>query len=154
MYNQGKTDESLALLKQIEQKGNDIYADEAGLKIINILFEQNKTDEAIYKLEFFAKNANIDALKHIALIKLAAYKVDSSTPDDIKSILSPLLDNTVNNVWKTEAKELLALSYLNSNQTDQAIKLYSEILKENNVNDILRARAQNMISVLNSDKDK
>lgn len=42
LYNQGQTDKSIELLKQVERKGNDIYADEASLKIINILLEQTK----------------------------------------------------------------------------------------------------------------
>lgn len=153
MQFQGKIEESLAALKSLEKNGNDIYADEAGLKIVSILLENNKTEEALEKLKVFIKNANNEKLKNIALIKLATYMVDTATPEEMMQLLSPLLDNENENAWKFEAEELVALTYLAHNQEAKALALYENILKSNNVNDSLRIRTQNMISVLTSAGD-
>lgn len=149
LQKQGNIDDSIKILENIAKKGNDIYADEANMEIINIMFEQNKTDEALKKLEEFISNANNDKLRTVALIKLATYKIDNSSPEEISKLLSPIIDDE-NSVWILEGKELLALSYLNANQKDKALAIYEEISKNNNANEILRIRAKNMISVLTS----
>lgn len=149
LQNQGKLDDSLKLLAEIEKHGNDIFADEAQLETVNILFEQGKKTEAMAKLEKFVKSANVDKLKNIALIKLATYKIETATPDEMSKLLAPLAED-VKSPWQPEALELIALSYLQAGDEAKALVLYEDIVKNNDISDILRVRAKNMISVLTS----
>lgn len=153
LQNQDKYDESIKAFEKIVKDGNDIYADEANIKIINILLEQNKLDEAFAKLEEFVKSANNDKLKNIAIMKLATYKADSASVEEMSKLLEPIID-AKNSVWRLEAKELIALTYLRENNKEKALEIYETIAKANDINDILRARAQNMISVLTSAGDR
>ena len=54
LENQGKYDESLKVLEQMEKTGGNIYSDIARLQTSNILFEQGKNEEAIKVLEEIA----------------------------------------------------------------------------------------------------
>lgn len=145
---QGKYDDSLKALTSLAKDGNAVYSDLAQVEIINILFEQNKQEEALQKLEQFIKSARNDKLKNVALIKLATYKADTLSAPEMTSLLAPLLSD--NNVWLPEAKELVALAHLRENKNRAALDIYQEIVALPDVNDILRARAQNMISILTS----
>ncbi|MBQ8465080.1 MAG: tetratricopeptide repeat protein [Alphaproteobacteria bacterium] len=146
LQTQGKQEDSLKALQDIADNGNAIYADLAAMKKINILFEQGNKDAALTALSDFIKNAHNDKLKNAALIKLASYKIDTAGADEITALLKPL-DGSV---WEAEAKELIALTLLRENNVSDALAIYQGIIALPNINDILRARAQNMISVLTS----
>ena len=152
LYNQGKVEDSLKTLQKLSKDGNAVYSDIAETKIITILLEQNKTDEALTKLENFVKNAHNDKLRDAALMKLASYKINSLSFDAMKQLLAPLMQDD-NSAWLMGAKELLALSALKTDNKDQALALYTDISKAPEVHETLRARAQNMISILTSTGD-
>ena len=145
LQQQGKTEESLKVLKDLQNRGNAIYSDIARLEVVNILFGQDKPAEALTELEGYIKDAGNKKLKNAALMKLATYKLDTLSAEEMTALVSPLLENKA---WSLEAKELIALCHLKEGATDKALALYEEIAKDNDVHDILRARAQNMISVL------
>lgn len=151
-YNQGKIEDSLKILQKLSKDGNAIYSDIAATKIITILLEQNKTSEALTKLEEFIKNAHNDKLRDAAIMKLASYKINSASFDEMKQLLDPLMQQG-NSAWLMGAKELLALSALKTNNNEQALALYTDISKAPEVHETLRARAQNMISILTSTGD-
>lgn len=152
LQSQGKLEDSIKALEQLSNKGNAIYSDLAQMEIINILFSQNKQDEALDKLQDFIASAHNDKLKNIALMKLASYKADVLSADDLSQLLKPILDN--NTSWQPEANELIATALLREGKIQQAINIYQDIVSLINVNDALRARAQNMLSVLTSTGDK
>lgn len=148
LQNQGKIEDSMSAFDAIIRKGNALYSDLAQLEKANILLQQNKSDEALSLLSDFIKNGHNDKLKNMALIKLALFKVGSISGEEMTTLLQPLLQN--NETWYPEAKEIVALTYLSHNQQDKALALYQEIISLSNISDVLRARAQNMISVLTS----
>ena len=142
---QGNVEESLKVLKDIQNRGNTIYSDIARLETINISFEQGKKDEALKELEAFIKAAGHKKMRDAALIKLASYKADTLSSEEMTKLLEPLSENEA---WALEAKELVALCLLKEGKKEKALELYDEIVKAHEVHDNLRARAQNMISVL------
>lgn len=146
LQNQGKTEDSLKTLQDISESGNAIYADLAKIEKINILFTEGKKDEALSALADFINHADNEKLRNASLMKLASYKVDTLTAAEMTELLKPL-ENTV---WEPDAKELIALTFLRQNDTEAALSIYHNIVTLPNINDILRARAQNMISVLTS----
>ena len=148
LQNQGKLDDSLKALDAIVKKGNAIYSDLAQLETANILLQQNKKDEALDSLADFIKSGHNSKLKNATLVKLALFKVDSFSGEEMTSLLQPLLQE--NQAWFPEAKEIIALTYLSHKDYSKALAIYQEIIELSNVNDTLRARAQNMISVLTS----
>lgn len=148
LQNQGNFDESLKALSNIEKKGNALYSDLAKLEQVNILLQQDKKDEALTLLSDFIKNGHNQKLKNAALIKFALFKADILTGEEMNDLLQPIFQD--NGAWMPEAKELVALAYLNHKKYDKALVLYQEISELINLNDTLRARAHNMISVLTS----
>ncbi len=153
LQQQGNFEDSLKALEQLSRKGNAIYSDLARMETINILFSQNKQEDALKKLEEFISSAHNDKLKNIALMKLASYKADELSSDDLSQLLKPIFDND-NSSWQPEANELIAAVLLREGKNQQAIKIYQDIVGAININDTLRARAQNMLSVLTSSGDK
>lgn len=152
LYDQGKLDNSVQTLQKLSKDGNAIYSDIAEVKIIDILIEQNKISEALTKLEKFIDKAHNDKLRDAAIMKLASYKVNTLSFEEMEQLLAPLMQED-NSAWVIGAKELLALSALNSNNQNKALALYTEISKAPEVPETLRARAQNMISILTSTGD-
>lgn len=144
LIRQGKESDSISALTNIEKNGNDIYSDIAQLEMINLLLEKDQKELALKKLEDFILSANNDKLKNLALMKLVSYKVDSVSASELKALIQPLM----NTVWASEAKEFVALAHLRNNEKDKALEIYNEIASSHNISEILRARAQNMISVL------
>jgi hypothetical protein len=150
LKNQSKEDDSIKALNVLADDGNAIYSDIARFEKINILINQCKTDEALPLLDDLTKNAHNEKLKNVALLKLASYKADTFSAEEMKQLVQPLFET----VWEPEAKEFVALAHLRAGEKDKALAIYQEISTFYNVNDILRARAQNMISVLTSSGDK
>lgn len=149
LKNQTKESDSLKALTALEKDGNAIYSDIARFEKVNILLDQGRSDEAFEQLDSLVKNAHNDKLKHVALLKLASYKADVLSPTEMAELVQPLF----NTVWAPDAKEFIALTFLRNNEKEQALKIYQEIVSLPSINDILRARAQNMISVLTSSGD-
>lgn len=146
----GQYDESVKILTSLAENAGNIYAEEARLEIINVLLKQNKDAEALAQLEDFTKTAGNKQLRNAALVRLAMYKIETADTEEIVTLLEPILRDK-NNAWLPYAQEMLALSFLQHGNADQAESTYNEIIKyyeQTGSNSSLRARAQNMVSVL------
>lgn len=150
LQNQGRSDESLALLQNIA-KGSNLYADIAKLQAANIYMSQNKPDEAINILEKLANDeSNNEQMKEIATIKLASYKIDSGAPaDEIKNLLTFIVNKDGHNY--VIAHELLAMLAIRDGKLDDAKMEYEHIISSENSSDDIKSRAQDMITII-SDK--
>ena len=149
LENQGKYDESLEVLKKMEQTGGNIYSDIAKLQIVNILFEQGKKDEAISTLESIVADKDINKkLRNVSVIKLASYKLDKASREEINALLEPLIEE--NGSWTNIAKEMSAMAAIRDGNIEEAQTLYHEILNTPNLPDGLKMRVQDMLSVLNN----
>ncbi len=149
LQNQGKFDESLNVLGEIEQQNNGIYKDLAQIQKANILFEQGKNDEALGILQSIVDNENINPkMRHITAVKLASYKLDTAPREEIEKLLSPLMSEE--NSWKNIAKEMLAMLEIREGNIEKAKQLYTEILNSPDLSDGLKLRVQDMLSALNS----
>ncbi|MFV0626289.1 MAG: tetratricopeptide repeat protein [Alphaproteobacteria bacterium] len=144
---QGKYDDSLKVLNDIVAEDHDIYADLAKVQISNVLFEQGKTKEATVALEKIINEGNLNPkMKDVSIIKLATYKLDEAPKEEIVALLSPLA--TTNNSWTNVAKEMLAMLEIREGNIEEARKIYAEILESSDLSESLRARVQDMLSVL------
>ena len=148
LENQGKYDESLKVLEQMEKTGGNIYSDIARLQTSNILFEQGKNEEAIKVLEEIAADKSINKkLRDVSAVKLASYKLDNAPREEIDALLQPLIRE--NGRWANIAKEMTAMAAIRDGNIEEAQVLYNEILNTPNLPDGLKMRVQDMLSVLN-----
>ena len=148
LENQGKYDESLKVLEQMEKTGGNIYSDIARLQTSNILFEQGKNEEAIKVLEEIAADKSINKkLRDVSAVKLASYKLDNAPREEIDALLQPLIRE--NGSWANIAKEMPAMAAIRDGNIEEAQVLYNEILNTPNLPDGLKMRVQDMLSVLN-----
>ena len=148
LENQGKYDESLKVLEQMEKTGGNIYSDIARLQTSNILFEQGKNEEALKVLEEIAADKSINKkLRDVSAVKLASYKLDNAPREEIDALLQPLIRE--NGSWANIAKEMTAMAAIRDGNIEEAQVLYNEILNTPNLPDGLKMRVQDMLSVLN-----
>jgi len=148
LQNQGRFDESLSLLQNLSKSRHGVYGDIARLQIANIYFEQDKNTEAADVLQKLADDSSANRqMRDIATIKLASYKLDTdASGEEISNLLTPLTEG--NSVWANVAHELLAMSAIRDGNMNAALQQYQAIANASNVQDKLRARAQDMIAII------
>lgn len=149
LQSQGRLDESLNILQNLAQSNRGIYGDVAKLQIANIYFEQGKNVEALDILEQMAQNGDTNQqMQEIATIKLASYKLDAkASSEEIRSLLEPLTKEDSN--WSNIAHELLAMLYIRDGEMNEAKAEYEKIVNSGDAQDALKARAQDMITIIN-----
>lgn len=148
LQSQGRFDESLSLLQNIMERTSGIYRDIAKLQIANIYFEQDKPQEAAALLEELTESAGNEQMQEIAALKLAAYKMDNQAPaDEVRQLLTPLAEKEDGSY--NAARELLAMLAIRDGNIDEAKAQYEKIIGSPNISDNLKARAQEMLSLLN-----
>lgn len=140
-------EETLAALQQINQSSQGIFSDFAKLQIANVLFNQNKNDEAKATLQSLIDDQQVNAeVKNIALIKLATYMVDELPKAEFEAMLKPILD--ANNSWTPLAQDLLAMSAIKEGDVDTARTIYENILKIKDLPDNFKTKIQDMLTSL------
>ena len=140
-------EETIAALQQINQSNQGIFSDFAKLQIANVLFNQNKNEEAMAALQSLIddKQAN-DEVKNIALIKLATYKVDQLPRAEFEALVKPIID--ANNSWTPLAQDLLAMSAIQEGDVDTARSIYENILKIKDWPEGFKTKVQDMLTSL------
>ena len=140
-------EETIAALQQINQSNQGIFSDFAKLQLANVLFNQNKNEEAMAALQSLIddKQAN-DEVKNIALIKLATYKVDQLPRAEFEALVKPIID--ANNSWTPLAQDLLAMSAIQEGDVDTARSIYENILKIKDLPEGFKTKVQDMLTSL------
>lgn len=140
-------DDTLAALQKIAQDNKGIFSDFAKLQIANVLFSQDKQDEALATLQSLADNADVsDEVRHIALIKLATYKVDIMPRAEFEAMLKPMVE--ANTSWTPLAQDLLAMVAIRDGDVETAQTIYENILKIKDLPENFRTKVQDMLSSL------
>lgn len=153
LQNQGRYAEAMEVLDKLQKSKKAVYSDIAEIQMANIKMEQNKVEEAIAILENVVKNKDFNPqMKEIALIKLASYKLDYAPSEEIQEMLMPLASE--NGVWTNIAKEMLAMLAVRDGDLDRAKSLYQEISVAANTPETLKARAQDMLNVIEETQNK
>lgn len=153
LQNQGRYAEAMEVLDKLQKSKKAIYSDIAEIQMANIMVEQNKIEEAIAVLENVVKDKDFNPqMKEIATIKLASYKLDYAPSEEIQEMLAPLVRQ--NGVWTNIAKEMLAMLAVRDGDLDRAKTLYQEISVAANTPESLKARAQDMLNVIEETQSK
>lgn len=134
-------------LEKVANNNQGIYSDLARIQIANVLFEQNKNDEAAKILSEIYADEDLDLrIRNLAALKLAAYQVDFAPEADIQKLLQPIADQ--NSSWSPLAKDLLAMSAIHNGNIEDARRIYTDLLKTDNLSENFRLRIQDMLSAL------
>ena len=151
LHSQGRLDEGLGIYKSLAEKDVGIYDDLAKLQIANIYFGQDKTLDAVNILQTMIDNSDtLPQLKFVAIIKLSAYKIETNAPaEEITKLLQPLLEEKEEAI---AARELLAMLYLREQNFDKAKSEYEKISSSVEASDEIKARASDMINLLDEKK--
>lgn len=148
MQNQGLFDDSLEALDLIINQKMGTYAELAEMQKANILLEQNKEKEALALLEKIANDKNRSLqLRDTALIKLASYRQDGATFEEMSELLSSITKSK-DNAWYAVAEDMLATILLRDGNIEQAKEIYNALLENQDTPDDLKNRVKDILSVL------
>ena len=148
MQNQGLFDDSLEALDSIINQKMGTYAELAEMQKANILLEQNKEKEALVLLEKIANDKSRSLqLRDTALIKLASYRQDGATFEEMSELLSSITKSK-DNAWYAVAEDMLATILLRDGNIEQAKEIYNALLENQDTPDDLKNRIKDILSVL------
>lgn len=135
------------LLDEISKNGNKAYENLAKLQKVNLLLAQGKESDAIAVLEILVQDKSLnESLRNITIVKLASYKVDNSSLQEVVDLLSPLASS--DSSWAGFAKEMIAASYIKANDFEKAREIYADILASKNVSSEQKNRVSDLASVI------
>ena len=138
-------EETLAALQKISTDEDNIFADFAKLQIANVLLTQEKNDEALATLQALADDKNADkAVRDVALIKLASYKVDTVSKAELEQLLQPILAEETS--WTPLANDLLAIAAIKEGDIETAKEIYGKILKTKDLPEEFKTKIQDMLT--------
>lgn len=147
LQNQGRFAEALEVLTDLHDTKRGIYADIAQMQMVNLYAEQKQTDKVLNILENISSDPDFNPqMRDIAILKLASYKLNDASKEEIENLLKPLLSEQ--NIWYNTASELMAMLAIREKDFQKAQDLYTKISQSPNVSDSMKARAQDMINVL------
>ena len=144
---QENPEETIVALQNITKNTQGIFSDFARLQIANVLFNENKNDEALATLQSLIDDKQVNSeVKHVALIKYATYKIEDLSQADFKALLQPILDTESS--WTPLANDLVAMSAIQHGDLETAKSIYTEILKVKELPENFRTKVQDILSSL------
>lgn len=147
MIQQGKSEISSSLLKQLALKGGPGYKTLALMYSIQSLIQQGKVEDAIHDFNVFLSDKSIpDALKNYALIEKTylLFEKDNADYNQLKKDIEFLIHD--DNVWRADALELYALISLRQNDYATAQKYFEEILTLQKISEMKKMRASEFLT--------
>lgn len=141
-------EDNIVELENIVHTETGIYRDFAQLNIANILIENNQTDKGLEVLDKIVQDETFSPrTREIAAIKIATYKVDSASYNDINTLIGYIAENP-NSAWQNMAKELLAMSAVQAKDYEKAKNIYNNLLSSD-ISDDFRVRVNDMLALVN-----
>ena len=134
-------------LENIVHTETGLYKDMAQLQIANILIDNNQKEKGIEVLEKISNDKSVtEKIREIAIIKLATFKIDSVSYDELNNLLQNIANG--NGAWSSMAKELLAMSAVYNKDFETAKNIYNDLLSSE-ISDDFKARINDMLALLN-----
>ena len=139
--------EKIKVLEKIVAGNHGIYSELARIQIADLLFEENKTEDALNLLEFIITNDELNPrIRNLAAFKVAAAKIDTASYEQIESLLMPII--SANDSWSPIAQEYLALAAIKNGKIEKAKAIYTNLLQDTRLSDEFRNRIQDMLSTI------
>lgn len=139
---------NIAALENIVATEKGLYRDMAYLQIASLLLENGQQQKGLEVLQNIYQDTSVmDKIREIAAVKLATYKVDTASYQEIENLLNPIISKT--GAWSPMAKELLAMSAIQNKDMAKAQAIYQELLANTNISDEFKARINDMLASIN-----
>ena len=139
--------EKISVLEQISAGNYGVYSELARIQIADLLFEQEKNEEALNMLDSIVTNDELNPrIRNLAAVKLAAAKLDTAPYGEIESLLLPVINE--NDSWAPVAREYLALALIKNGNIEQARLIYEALLQDNSISEEFRSRVQDMLTTI------
>jgi hypothetical protein len=143
----GKPDEAAKRFAEVAAGGHRGYALLARLHLAAQHAAAGRRDDAVKIYDEVAASQSADpSLRAAARLRAALLLVDTAPREDIVRRVGDL--NAPDNVWRNEAREILALAAYRAKDFTEADKLMNNIVLDQEAPQNLRQRAQIMISLL------
>lgn len=143
----GDKDNALKTLADLSQDGNTGYADLAQLKMAGILFEQDKTTEALQTLKKIMDNRWAPAeLRAVATLSYVGHQVDGGNAAELQSLLAPLMKK--GSAFYGSAAQLSAVLYIKEGNREAAVKLLKDAVNNNLALDAQKQQLASMLSII------
>jgi len=147
LANDGKSDEALAALDQLEKDGYGAYPLLARMRAATVKADKGDTAAAVADFDAVAADGAIPAgLRDMARLRAALLLVDSGSFADVSSRVEPLTADT--NPLRHTAREALGLAAWKEGKSDDALKLFDQIAADDAAPQNARQRATLMSELI------
>lgn len=144
---EGKTDEALRIYGEIAKDGSTGYRALARLRLASEHAAAARTPEALAAYDALAADTAVDEiLRDFAALQAAVLRLDQADWTEMKNRLTPITDPK--RPWHVPARELLGLAAFKAGQTEEAMKLFEQVLGDRASTSGTARRAQEMLAVL------
>ncbi len=152
LANDGKNDEALALLQQLEKDGYGTYPLLARMRAATAQAASGDIDAAVAGFDAVAADNDIpDAIRDMARLRAGLLLVDHGSYDDVAKRVEALTDDT--NALRHSAREALGLAAWKAGKASDALALFDQIGEDAAAPASLRQRAQLMSELIRSSGD-
>ncbi|MEL7543237.1 MAG: tetratricopeptide repeat protein [Pseudomonadota bacterium] len=143
----GKADDARKTLEALAKDGPSGYQALARFRLAGELAQAGKTAEAVAAYDALAKAEGADSsLVNFAKVRAALLRVDEATFEEMTTRLGGLTGG--DSSWRHSARETLGLTAYRVGKTEEATRIFNEILADNGASSALRQRAQAMLTLL------
>ncbi|MCC0038239.1 MAG: tetratricopeptide repeat protein [Brucellaceae bacterium] len=144
---EGKQDEALAALRDLEENGYGSYPVLARLRAATVLADQGKNDEAVTDFDAVAADSSVpDSIRDMARLRAALLLADHGTYEDVAQRAEPLTSDT--NPLRHTAREALGLAAWREGRTADALDLFGQLTDDEQAPRNVRERAKLMAELI------
>ena len=143
----GKTDDALKQFADLATTSPTGYKALAQMQLAGAQVKGGKREEALPIYEGLAKDSSIDPLmRDFATLQAAMLRLDAADWTEMKNRLTPLMSDS--SAWRAMARETLGLSAYKTGNTDEARKLFEQVLSDRLTPPSVSERALLMLALL------
>jgi len=130
LANEGRNDEALGALEQLENEGYGAYPLLARMRAATVLVAKGDTTGAVASFDQVAADTSIpDSIRDMARLRAALILVDSGSYADVSARAETLTGDT--NPLRHSAREALGLSAWKEGRSADALTLFEQIAADN-----------------------
>lgn len=147
LSDQGKHDEAIAALQELEETGSGAYSPLARLRIAGELEARDDAAGAIAAYDAIAADASAgESFRSVAQLRAGILAVDSEGYDEVKARLEALA--APGGYYRHLAREALGLSAWKAGANEEALKWFQSIADDAESGANIRSRAAIMLDLL------
>ena len=147
LANDGKSDEALAALADLEKDGYGAYPVLARMRAATVQAEKGQFDAAIKGFDAVAADTAIPkAIRDMALLRAALLLVDHGSREEVAARVEPLTSDA--NPLRHSAREALGLANWKAGNASDALTLFEQISADDSAPQNTRQRAELMAELI------